>query len=447
MPMLGNDDIFDDIPVDHRSCRLLGPTALVVQGLMGVLVILSLVYKRQKESPKRPWVILPHPADRSYDVSKQVIGQMFVHGVNVLISGVVAEVAAGNACVLYFLNILIDTTFGVAIIYLTLHSLTFFLKEKCGFKGFETGKYGSPPSLSYWARQLAVYLFALTTMKLIVLALFAATPGIFKAGEWLLSFLGTSDAAQVIFTMGVFPIIMNILQFWLIDSIVKAGAHSASVALPSHDVERVEDPDEEPLFRSSIDDDDDEPHRQDIEDPRPIPRSESRSKSRETRSSDENKSSPGTSTTAAASGSTTPKVAQAIAIHAYPPSLVSTSTSTSTSLVSSWNPSTRANSMSPHKHWRRSPPPPLTFEARSPAPVAVNSASPVVTLQPPLEEAHCPSDEVHNKKDWAVWDESSDWAGRVGEDEWTGNRIAGRKAALREVWRDHDRPSSVRIAS
>jgi hypothetical protein len=49
---------------------------------------------------------------RSFDVSKQVMGQMYVHGVNVLISGIVAEVASGNACVLYFLNILIDTTFG-----------------------------------------------------------------------------------------------------------------------------------------------------------------------------------------------------------------------------------------------------------------------------------------------------------------------------------------------
>lgn len=37
---------------------------------------------------------------------------MFVHGVNVLISGVVAKISAGNACVLYFLNILIDTTLG-----------------------------------------------------------------------------------------------------------------------------------------------------------------------------------------------------------------------------------------------------------------------------------------------------------------------------------------------
>ena len=89
-------------------------------------------------------------------------------------------------------------TSGVAIIYFTLHSVTFFLTEKCGFKGFETGKYGSPPSLSYWFRQLVVYIFSLTTMKLLVLALFAAWPGIFKLGEWLLSFLGPSDTWQVI---------------------------------------------------------------------------------------------------------------------------------------------------------------------------------------------------------------------------------------------------------
>ncbi len=39
---------------------------------------------------------------------------MFVHGVNVLISGIVAHLSSGNACVLYFLNILIDTTLGAS---------------------------------------------------------------------------------------------------------------------------------------------------------------------------------------------------------------------------------------------------------------------------------------------------------------------------------------------
>lgn len=49
---------------------------------------------------------------RLFDVSKQIVGQMFVHGVNVLISDVVAHLATTNACVLYFLNILLDTTIG-----------------------------------------------------------------------------------------------------------------------------------------------------------------------------------------------------------------------------------------------------------------------------------------------------------------------------------------------
>lgn len=38
-----------------------------------------------------------------------------MHGVNLLISDVVARVSSGNACVFYFLNILIDTTLGVFI--------------------------------------------------------------------------------------------------------------------------------------------------------------------------------------------------------------------------------------------------------------------------------------------------------------------------------------------
>ena len=179
---------------------------------MGLLVILSLVYKRHRESPKRPWNIW------LFDVAKQLAGQMFVHGVNLFISGVVARVASGNACVLYFLNILIDTTLGarsswmspfwlrannvwmagVGIIYYCLKLATLLLSEKMGLEGFRSGEYGSPPSFVHWIRQLAVYLSCLTVMKLAVVGLFAVWPGIFKIGEWLLSWLGNGDAAQVI---------------------------------------------------------------------------------------------------------------------------------------------------------------------------------------------------------------------------------------------------------
>lgn len=59
--------------------------------------------------------------------------------------------------------------------------------------------------------------------------------------------------------MGIFPIAMNILQFWLIDSIVKAS--SGPVALEA-DVEEIATahPDREPLFNAPSDDEDDDDH-------------------------------------------------------------------------------------------------------------------------------------------------------------------------------------------
>ena len=75
---------------------------------------------------------------------------------------------------------------------------TLLLSEKLGLEGFRSGEYGSSPSFSYWARQFAVYLSCLTVMKLVVVGLFALWPGIFKIGEWLLSWLGNGDAAEVI---------------------------------------------------------------------------------------------------------------------------------------------------------------------------------------------------------------------------------------------------------
>ena len=49
---------------------------------------------------------------RLFDVSKQVVGQMFIHSANLLISGIASHRTSGNACVSYLLNILIDTTIG-----------------------------------------------------------------------------------------------------------------------------------------------------------------------------------------------------------------------------------------------------------------------------------------------------------------------------------------------
>lgn len=424
--------ILDDYPdVDGHSCQLLGPTALIVQALMGVLVILSLVYKRHREKPKRPWRIW------LFDVSKQIVGQMFVHGVNVLVSDIVSHNSDENACVFYFFNILVDTTLGVGLLYIILRVLTHLFVENLHLKGFESGIYGTPPSIKFWGKQAALYVVALTTMKLLVIALLAFFPGLFIIGAWLLSWTrtGDGDALQVIFTMGLFPILMNILQFWLIDSIVKAS-NEQFVTLDTDVHDTLDHADREPLFgipSDNEDDDDTGNQRHDIENPR------SRSPTHQHERSQSNDKSSGGSTPLASepkqSGASTPQPipGEAHEVHAYPPSLSSSVTSAST--ASSISPPSIREATKLNKK-RRSPPTPIHIrQARQPA---VNTVSPA-----PISASHerKPSRPVAvvepAGQEWAdSWGDEDDWADRVGEEDWTGRRIEQKRDGINEVW-DH----------
>ncbi|KAG8971541.1 hypothetical protein FRB90_010472, partial [Tulasnella sp. 427] len=94
----------------------------------------------------------------------------------------------------------------------------------------------------------SVYILAVIVMKVAVLALLAVFPELLDVGEWLLSWTDGKSSVQIVFVMGIYPIIMNILQFWLIDSIVKASAF-----LDSLEAERAaaSAADYEPLRRDS----------------------------------------------------------------------------------------------------------------------------------------------------------------------------------------------------
>lgn len=385
----------DDSLLDRRSCQLLGPTALIVQALMGVLVILSLVYKRHREPQKRPWRIW------LFDVSKQIVGQMFVHGVNVLISDLGSHHNAGNACTYYFLNVLVDTTLGVALIYIVHHGLTYLLAKRLRFKGYESGQYGSPPSIAYWARQAAVYVFALMTMKMLVVGLFTVWPGISKVGDWLLSWtaIGNGDAFQIIFVMGLFPIIMNILQFWLIDSIVKASSSSAE--LPTNSPRMSDVHDREPLFGAPEVDEDDARSSCDIENPRltyirmPIgDDAETIVASEESKGKYSGSTSP-----LSIPQSTTPS---SLVPHDYPPSVGSLSSH---------------SSRSRHKY-KRSPPPSLKFQT-SHIP-AINSPDPPRSHLPDVDRSAS---------------EGGDCAERVEDEERADTRTEQTKGIVEKIWR------------
>lgn len=95
------------------ECQLLGEASIFIQGALGGLALLSLVYKRWRERPQRPLKIW------FFDVSKQVVGSVLLHIANLLMSmlssgqlTVTPKTETGeyraNPCSFYLLNLAID---------------------------------------------------------------------------------------------------------------------------------------------------------------------------------------------------------------------------------------------------------------------------------------------------------------------------------------------------
>lgn len=99
---------------NNGDCELLGPFALFIQGALGGLALLSLVYKRWRERPQRPLKIW------AFDASKQVFGSVLLHIANLLMSMLsagqltvspsVTREYQPNPCSFYLLNLAIDVS-------------------------------------------------------------------------------------------------------------------------------------------------------------------------------------------------------------------------------------------------------------------------------------------------------------------------------------------------
>ncbi|KAK6526944.1 hypothetical protein TWF281_010140 [Arthrobotrys megalospora] len=228
-----------DDPKDHddgEQCELLGSFALLVQAALGFLALSSLVYKRWRERPQRPVKIW------FFDVSKQVVGSVLVHIANLVLS----LISSGrfdttphpsrlvrrdddyhpNPCSFYLLNLAIDTTVGIAILIYALRGITYLCEllppDNPFSYGITSGDYGSPPKASSWIKQSVLYFAGLMVMKFIVALLFAIFPiALGKFGDFLLGWTEGNRKVQIAFVMFIFPLIMNAVQYYIIDTFIK----------------------------------------------------------------------------------------------------------------------------------------------------------------------------------------------------------------------------------
>ncbi|KAI4732143.1 hypothetical protein E4T49_00255 [Aureobasidium sp. EXF-10728] len=229
------------VQAQDGECKLLGPFALIVQAALGALALLSLVFKRWRERPRRPLKIW------FFDVSKQVAGTFLLHlanlGMSMFSSGkfdlastkpedISASVSAvtaddgkmPNPCSFYLLNLAIDTTIGIPVLVIllrVLHSL--FAKTPIANppESIKSGYYGNPPRATWWLKQSIIYFIGLFGMKLFVFLLFAMLPWLPWVGDWALRWTEGNEALQIAFVMFIFPVAMNGIQYYIIDSFIK----------------------------------------------------------------------------------------------------------------------------------------------------------------------------------------------------------------------------------
>ncbi|KOS18954.1 Vacuolar membrane protein [Escovopsis weberi] len=203
---------FGPLRVDQSQgeCELLGPFALVVQAALGALALLSLVFKRWRERPQRPVKVW------FFDASKQVFGSVLVHMSNIFMSmltsgrfsinAVIQERGEDpyvpNPCSFYLLNLAIDPLDSI-----------------------QSGYYGHPPRSWWWLKQSFIYFSSLFGMKICVLIIFIMMPWISRVGDWALRWTEGDEKLQVAFVMMIFPLIMNAIQYYIIDSFIKKPVH------------------------------------------------------------------------------------------------------------------------------------------------------------------------------------------------------------------------------
>lgn len=108
-------------------------------------------------------------------------------------------------------------------------------------ESIKSGHYGRPARATWWLKQCVIYFLGLFGMKLCVFAVFQLLPWIAWAGDWALRWTDGNEALQITFVMLVFPLVMNALQYYIIDGFIKdpagGGGGGEHEPLPAEDEE------------------------------------------------------------------------------------------------------------------------------------------------------------------------------------------------------------------
>eukprot|EP00992_Anisonema_acinus_P009333 TRINITY_DN5540_c0_g1_i1.p1 TRINITY_DN5540_c0_g1~~TRINITY_DN5540_c0_g1_i1.p1 ORF type:complete len:285 (-),score=69.14 TRINITY_DN5540_c0_g1_i1:32-832(-) len=211
------------------TCTILdGSMDYVVQAALAVISFGVLILKWWLEFPRRRAIVF------LLDASKQCGGFLIAHFGNLLLSELL-RTDSKDACVWYFINIVVDTTLRVAIAYGLLRLVEFTLEKTHldPWGHLQSGHYsvlGGPIVYMWWFQQLLLWLLIVTVSRVItgVLLVVCSTPA-GDAGAWLLAPLENyskehGHALELWMVMIVTPLILNTMQLWVQDNFLSSGS-------------------------------------------------------------------------------------------------------------------------------------------------------------------------------------------------------------------------------
>ena len=195
------------------ECKLLsGFFSYFIQFLLACICFISLIYKRHIEENKRPlniWLM---------DITKQGIASLFGHFIGIFYA-IIFSNKNSNECTMYLEVYIIDSYLGLLICFILLK-----LFEK--YSTFEhiknTGYYGNPPSLKIWSNQVILWTGLLIISKLICgLFILLIKNGLLDLSHYLAEPLKNNPKLLLIIVMILCPLILNTIQVWIQDNILK----------------------------------------------------------------------------------------------------------------------------------------------------------------------------------------------------------------------------------
>jgi hypothetical protein len=140
-----------------------------------------------------------------------------------------------DACVWYLINTLLDTTIGVISEWILVRIFEIFAR-KYSIEVLISGCYYSRNTTDYddyhidysiWVVQTGLWCIICSLMKLVIYLIMLSFPDFLEnLGFSLLKSVAVYPKLELIVVMVIVPFIMNVIQFWIVDNILKESDES-----------------------------------------------------------------------------------------------------------------------------------------------------------------------------------------------------------------------------